>query len=173
MSAPSAQIRTLLSTAAELRAGGTSWETIAKQLHRHERTCRRWPLQFAADWQRFYRAAEERLLCEASAEALHILRTLLRAKDAWLCQNTAKYLLTQRLEAGQRTGEAQPDVAEDEWTRIADYLRSLTEPERDKLLEELTTPSVKSNGPPVPALESPSSVQATDPDSSSQTGLDC
>jgi len=162
MSAPSAQIRTLLSTAAELRAGGTSWETIAKQLHRHERTCRRWPVQFAADWQRYYRAAEERLLCEASAEALHILRTLLRAKDAWLCQNTAKYLLSQRLVAGQRAGEAKPDQLEDDWTRLADYLRTLTETERDQLLRDLMTSSVESNEPGVPMLESATSVQVAE-----------
>jgi len=101
-------------------------------------------------------------LCEASAEALHILRTLLRAKDAWLCQNTAKYLLTQRLEACQRAGEAKPDQLEDEWTRLADYLRSLTEAERDQLLKELMAQGVESDGSPMPALETALNVQAAE-----------
>src|SRR5205823_5367444 len=71
----------LLSRAAELRAGGSTWDAVAAKLNRSADTVRRWPALDPDRWQAALRAAERRLVAEAGAESVLVLRTLLRSED--------------------------------------------------------------------------------------------
>src|SRR5436305_331520 len=55
-------VRILMAVAADLRAAGNSWETIALRLKRTVATVRGWPARYVGDWGRLYRAAEQRQL---------------------------------------------------------------------------------------------------------------
>ncbi|MFL5339301.1 MAG: hypothetical protein ACJ8F7_03960 [Gemmataceae bacterium] len=74
-------LRALIAVAAELRAGGIKWETVAEEVRRSVDTVRRWPVLYPAEWGACFRAAEGRLVAEAGAESLFFLRQLLRGKE--------------------------------------------------------------------------------------------
>src|SRR5207244_8736350 len=57
---PRAAIFSMMKLAAELKALGHRWNTIAQQLQRHERTVRRWPENYRDDW--------DKLLANACSE---------------------------------------------------------------------------------------------------------
>ena len=71
----------LLTRAAELRAGGISWEHVATTLRRSAATCRRWPQQYPDLWRRLYATAARERLAEGGAEGLRKLREMLRSED--------------------------------------------------------------------------------------------
>ena len=60
MRIPSARTRRDMETAAELRAAGATWDTIAAQLERQPNVVIRWTSVYREDWERMYAAAEER-----------------------------------------------------------------------------------------------------------------
>jgi hypothetical protein len=50
--------------AAELRVQGATWDTIAQVLGRHKRVLTRWVRYYAADWERLFNEAKQRLTNE-------------------------------------------------------------------------------------------------------------
>ena len=58
MSTPDSRTLRLLSAAAELRAGGASWEAVAAHLKRKAYKCRRWPIRYREYWAAAYLAAD-------------------------------------------------------------------------------------------------------------------
>src|SRR5262245_21546809 len=152
MNQPPPQVLTLMATAAELRAGGASWEAVAPEVKRSARTCRDWTTRYPADWDRLLRAAEERLLKEAGAEALFCLRKLLRSEDPWLQQNTAKFLMSLRREACARQGKGGPaGDRPGEWAAFIAYLESLNDAQVKAFLEDFVARRLAQAGPAVPA----------------------
>jgi len=113
MTSQSAEMARLLARAAELRAGGNSWERVAAQVGRSVATCRRWPYTHAKLWRRAYATAARERFAEAGAEALQVLREMLRSQDKALSQNAAKALAAlarpRPFRAGRRQ-QAQPDA---------------------------------------------------------------
>src|SRR5262245_50016611 len=93
MSTPRAETARLLATAAELKAGGASWEAVAAKVGRTAATCRRWPTLYPDDWQRLFRDAERQLVVDAGAEAVLVLRALLRAADDKVRRDVARTLV--------------------------------------------------------------------------------
>ncbi|HJZ91664.1 MAG TPA: hypothetical protein VKE40_12390 [Gemmataceae bacterium] len=77
----STNIKTLLATAAEIRAVGHPWEAVAKKVNRRAKTCRGWPGKYPTEWQALYRQVEERRFEETSKEAHSYLINLLRHED--------------------------------------------------------------------------------------------
>lgn len=134
---PSPEIRCLMALAAEMRAGGATWESVAHKVQRQPRTCRAWPLRYPEEWERLFCAAEDALLAEAGSESLHFLRRLLRSEDEWLRQNTAKFLLTQRRSARilKREAAAAGQLL-DKWGPFLAYLERLDDAEVGAFLEE-------------------------------------
>lgn len=65
--------------AAELRAGGFKWETVAGKLHRAVETVRKWPLRYAERWQQAIDKAELRRAMDDDAEMSVVLRILARS----------------------------------------------------------------------------------------------
>ena len=92
MNSTGADLARLLARAAELRAGGSSWEHVAETLRRSVATCRRWPQKYPDVWRRAYAAAAYDRLAEAGAEGLRKLREMLRSEDAKTRQSAAKTL---------------------------------------------------------------------------------
>jgi hypothetical protein len=102
----------LLSAAAELRAGGSTWETVAAHLRRSVSKCRRWPIRYREYWATAYQAAERRRNAVARVEAVNALRTLLRSQDGKEKRDAARALLslTAREGDGAAAAEANPIV---------------------------------------------------------------
>src|SRR4051812_48296644 len=99
----------LLVQAAELRAGGAKWEAVAAQLHRAADTVRRWPRQYPDRWDIALRDAERRSVCEAAAESVHVLRTLLRSNDEKVRRDAARSLTDLRLEISKANLDSECD----------------------------------------------------------------
>ncbi len=101
------EILSLMTTAAELRATGTSWEKIAARVRRNPRTCRRWRETYPEAWRRLYHAAEEELLNACGAESALVLRNLLRSEDEKVRSAAGRNLLSvrMRLRSGEDKGE--------------------------------------------------------------------
>src|ERR1700738_1466010 len=72
---------TLMTTAAELRTGGMSWENVAREVNRKAGTCSKWPSRYRREWNRIYMDAQRQRYEEVSNESLSYLRTLLRSKE--------------------------------------------------------------------------------------------
>jgi hypothetical protein len=99
-----------LSAAAELRAAGATWETVAGHLRRAIAKCRRWPIRYRDYWTVAYQAAERRRNAVARQEAVNALRGLLRSEDARAKRDSARALLslTAREGDGAAAAEATP-----------------------------------------------------------------
>jgi hypothetical protein len=133
MNPPSATLARLLAEAAELNARGASWEAIAVKVGRRPATCRRWPFRYPGPWLRLFRAAECRLVAEAGAEAVRVLRNLLRSKDEKVCREVARVLVTLR----HRQGDPErPGAAVDDPGRLDEYLEGLNDAELHALAQE-------------------------------------
>lgn len=101
----------VLARAAELRAGGSAWEAVAAEVGRAADTVRKWPALYPDRWQAALRDAERRLVAEAGAESVLILRTLLRSKDEKVRRDAAKFLVGLRLELARLDQKASPDTS--------------------------------------------------------------
>jgi transposase len=88
----------LFARAAELRAAGASWETIAKEVNRAERTVYRWQRKFAERWAEALVQAERRMTAQADCESVRTLRGLLMSKDEKVRWHAAKSLINRRVD---------------------------------------------------------------------------
>jgi hypothetical protein len=150
MKHPPEQVLSLMTVAAELRAGGASWEMVAAKVGREARTCRSWPQRYPDDWERLFGAAADRLLADAGAEALHFLRKLLRSETTPLGQNTAKFLYSRWRESRPGKGKDAPAVPGD-WGPFLAYLESLDDAAVQAFLQEFLARRLAQAGAAVPA----------------------
>jgi hypothetical protein len=128
----------LLAEAAELRAAGSSWEVVAAQVGRAARTVRRWPTLYRARWAAALRAAEARIATEAAAESVLTLRQQLRSEDGEVSRDAAHKLIQYRVALGKKkTTRPTPTdpPPSSEVVRVATYLESLSDDQRDQLLD--------------------------------------
>ena len=88
----------LLFKAAELRAGGTKWAEVAKAVNRSLVVVKTWQKRYPDRWATALKVAERRTVCEAAAESVHVLRTLLRSTDEKIARDAAKSLTDLRLD---------------------------------------------------------------------------
>src|SRR5262249_25377993 len=140
MKHPAPAVLSSLREAAELRVGGHSWEAVGERLRRSPETCRHWPLTYPEQWQALYRAAEERLINEAGAEAVLVLRQLLRSQDEKVRRHVAKLLATMRLELlalKNKAGDKATDLPESDAERVAAFLTEQSAESINELVEEL------------------------------------
>jgi hypothetical protein len=129
---------TLLTVAAQLRAAGASWETIAARVKRSARTCRHWPVAYPDEWRRRYRQAEALLFAEAGAEALLILRAQLRSQNEKISLAAAQFLLKNRTDLRaqeDRAAAAGPGALDAEITRFVAHVRDLSDAQLDALVD--------------------------------------
>jgi hypothetical protein len=139
------ELRELLATAAEMRAEGTGWEAIAAKVRRSADTVRRWPQRHPQEWQRLFREAEERLVAEASAESVLVLRKSLRDPDDRVRREVARTLVTART-ARRRQEKKTAAEPTDDRERVAAFLAGHDEAALRRMLEELLTHALRNRG---------------------------
>ncbi len=144
MRKPTTAVLSLLARAAELRAGGASWDAVGGKLARSPDTCRQWPRLYSDDWRRLYRAAAGRLTEEAGAEALTVLRALLRSEDEKVRRDAAQRLLDLCHEAAPKGKEAERPDGDNE--RIAAYLGERDDAQIEAIVEELLSRRPEAGG---------------------------
>jgi hypothetical protein len=135
----------LVAKAAELRAGGSSWEAVAAAVGRAADAVRRWPTLYPGPWQKAFRAAERQFVAEATAEAVLVLRQHLRSDDEQLSQDAAQRLVQLRVALARQRKAKKRDAdasAAGELQRVAAYLEALPDAERDQILDDLVAEAV-------------------------------
>jgi len=88
----------LFARAAELRAAGATWLTIAKEVNRSERTVYRWPRKFPERWADALLQAERRMTAQSDCEGVLTLRRLLLSADEKIRWHAAKALIARRID---------------------------------------------------------------------------
>ena len=88
----------LFARAAELRAAGVAWETIAKEVNRSVRTVYYWPRKYPKLWADALVQAERNMTGQSDSEAIRALRGLLMSQDEKIRWHAAKSLIVRRLE---------------------------------------------------------------------------
>lgn len=134
----------VLTRAAELRAGGSTWEAVAAKLRRSPETVRKWPTTYPDRWRTVLHHAERRLLTDTGAESVLILRQLLRSKDDKIKWHAAKSLLALRIEfakldARAAAAEALPPPDSDT-ARLVAFLEGRPDDELERLVADLQPP---------------------------------
>lgn len=138
----------VLARAAELRSAGSSWDAVAETLHRSVVTVKRWPELFPDRWQAAMRRAERRLLAEASAESVLVLRQLLRSRDDKVRRDAAKFLIDLRLEQAKLDLKAEPEpVAATPDRLFAEFLEAHTDEQLEQLAASLRNAPLPPHGP--------------------------
>jgi hypothetical protein len=90
-----------LARAAEMRAEGNAWKYVGAAVGFSQHTVRKWPRLFPDLWAAAMRAADRRVIDDAAAEAVGVLRQLIRSGDDKLRQAAAWRLIYQRLEVAK------------------------------------------------------------------------
>lgn len=145
---PNATLIALIQQAAELRAGGAAWETIATEVGRASNTVRKWPTEFPSTWKRAIRVAERQLLTDATAESVLTLRKQLRSEDEKSSRDAAQKLIQFRMakQKKSRPTSVKPSKPPTIHQRIALYLETLSDEEIQRLITE-HVPSAPTAGP--------------------------
>jgi len=138
-----------LTRAAKLRAAGCSWESVAAQLGRTVETVLKCPDDDR--WPALLAEAEKRVAVEAGAEAVLILRQLLRAEDEKVRRDAARFLLELRfrLAAPPDTSDPLPSPRSADARRLVAFLESHSDDDLARLAAAVHTAST----PPPPVAE--------------------
>lgn len=131
-----AALTLLIQKAAELRAGGASWEMVATEVERAVATVRRWPAEYPVIWKRAFRVAERQLLTDATAESVLTLRKQLRSEDEKSSRDAAQKLIQFRMAKQKKSSGKKPTKPPTIHHRIALYLETLSDEEIQKLTDE-------------------------------------
>src|SRR5262249_29891282 len=134
MKKPSAKVLEMMTTAAQLRALGISWESIAAKLGRDESSCRRWTERHPGEWKRLLTPMEEAALRQAGNEALHVLKRAMAGKGDPLAAQAARFLYGKQREAKARWRQRRRDALADKYSPFIAYLESLDAEQRKALV---------------------------------------
>jgi predicted transcriptional regulator len=118
--------------AAALRAAGYSWAYIADELGRRPETVRQWPRQYSDVWARVTAETRRDLVLEAGAEAVTVLRNLLRSEDDRMRREAARELAHLKAE----TQPADVPTARSPLHTLADYLGGLSDEQLRHMLDK-------------------------------------
>ncbi len=133
MKIPSNRTRQDMETAAELRAAGATWETIAAQLHRQRYVVARWVKHYAEEWERLLREAEERTSRHADNESRNVARLLLRDNSPKVRLDAANSLARRR--QVEKAVEPPPDPRSD-LTALVAQVEQMSDDELQQFLVE-------------------------------------
>ena len=133
MHIPSIKTRRDMETAAELRAAGATWDTIAERLQRQPAVLIRWTKTYRDDWERFLADAEDRISRQASNESRSVMRTLLRHKSSKIRLTAAEKLAKQRL--AEKAALPPPEPRAD-MTAFLTYAQEISDEQLDEYIAE-------------------------------------
>lgn len=88
--------------AAELRAAGSSWEAVAREVGRAAETVRKWPYYFPDLWRAAFAEAKKAVVEEVAAESVLKLRQQLRSKNEKTVRDAAQKLIQYRVALGKK-----------------------------------------------------------------------
>jgi len=130
-----------LTRAATLRAAGCSWASVAEKLGRAVESVLKWPDD--ARWPALLAEAEKRLAVEVGAEAVLILRQLLRAEDEKVRRDAARFLLELRfrLAAPPDTSDPLPSPRSADARRLVAFLESQSDDDLARLAADMHHPA--------------------------------
>lgn len=139
--------------AAEMRAGGFKWETVAGKLHRAVETVRKWPLRYPERWQQAIDRAELRRAMDDDAEMSVVLRILARSsKDDKVRLHAARSINNLRLGLGRLALQARkqslPNQAIDKPLVLAELLERYSTDELAELARCGAERLARSDGSP-------------------------
>ena len=164
MVTPKVSTQELLERAAELRATGASWESIAMAVGRTTETVRRWPRVYRVVWNRRLATAERQIIAQATAEAVAALRQQIRSQDEKIARDAAHKLVQMRMMFERTKRQRQQPKRKParrtntDGQRIAHHLRTLTDAQIDSLLDELNGAASSSGDADNGARDSPSTT---------------
>jgi hypothetical protein len=136
MTAPNDETQRLMAVAAELRAAGSSWEVVAREMNRDVRTIRFWVEEFPKLWRRLLRAAERRHEQDARLEARLILRGLLREGDQKAKLSAASQLIKTRPKGRRPEKAAQLSDEDADLAAYISLVRGMTDDELRHSLDD-------------------------------------
>jgi hypothetical protein len=131
----------LLAHAAELRAAGATWETVAKQVQRAVRTVSGWPRKYADRWTTALVQAERLLAAQSDCESVLTLRKLLLSDDERVRWHAAKCLIARRVERDKlalKAPPASPTPLTSEAARLIAFLDGQPDEELATIVADLT-----------------------------------
>jgi hypothetical protein len=130
-----------LARAALLRAAGCSWETVAAQLDRPLDSVQKWPEKVPERWQLALADAERRVVTEATAEAVLVLRQLLRAEDEKVRRDAARFLLDLRFKliVPPDTSDQSPSPRSADARRLVAFLEAHSDDELARRAADVRT----------------------------------
>ena len=133
----SPQLLSLMTQAAELRAGGASWAKVGEKLGRSAETCRQWPRQHPDEWCRLYREAEGDITRAGSSEAAHVMRNLLlQSKDEKVRVAAATFLARKREHEIEQKDEAKDGPDDDAPPEVLRFLAHLLRLDHEQFQKE-------------------------------------
>jgi hypothetical protein len=133
MRIPSSRTRRDMEMAAELRASGGTWDTVARQLGRQPNVVMRWVKEYPQEWERMFRDAEARASRDAGNESRTALRILLRHQDSKLRLHAAECLAKLRL--AEKAADPPPDPRADLNAMVA-QVEQMSDDELQQFLAE-------------------------------------
>src|SRR5688572_4311385 len=117
---------------AELRAAGSSWEAVAREVGRAAETLRKWPRYFPDLWRSAFHAAKKTVVDEVAAESVLKLRQQLRSKNEKTVRDAAQKLIQYRVALGKKKA-AKPEPDRKRGLDLA----GMTDAELDALIDRL------------------------------------
>lgn len=127
---------TLIGQAAEFRAAGASWETIATKVKRSARAVKRWPHFYPREWAQSFSRAFCLGLSDAGVEAFFTLRRHGRSEDARLSQDTAKFIMRLMMDAIKRLLETEQTAErQSKWAAYIAFLEKLGDEDAKQLVD--------------------------------------
>jgi hypothetical protein len=138
----------LFAKAAELRAGGASWDVVAEQVHRAVRTVTGWPRKYPDRWAAALVAAERRLAAQADSESVLTLRALLRSNDERVRWHAAKSLMTRRIERDKLEQKTSPPASHPPLSSDAARLIAFLDGQPDEELAAIAAELAQHPAPP-------------------------
>ena len=141
----------VLARVAELRAQGTTWPAVAARLGKREETVRKWPRKYPDRWLAAMLVAERRQALDSGAEAVLVLRTLLRSDDPKAQRDAAKQLIGLRVDLAKLDVKAKFAPRGPALSPDAARLLTLLDGDSDDELAELDRDLVFLRLPPHPA----------------------
>jgi hypothetical protein len=158
METPSSKLLPLITLAAELRAGGSSWVKVAEQVERGAETCRQWPRRYPELWRQLYREAIGQRSAEAAAEAQLYLRKLVRDDDPRISLKAAELLQRgweNHMDREDRMERPDPARVAVEIAEFAKYLKGMTDDQLARHLADFLARRPSAAAGPAPGTADP------------------
>jgi hypothetical protein len=126
----------LIRRAAELRAAGSTWETISAKVSRAAQTVRRWPLHYPREWAQAFSRAFCVGLSDAGVESFFTLRKHGRSEDARLSQDTSKFFMKMTMDALRQLLNAEQNAdRKSKWSAYIAFLEKLGDEDAKRLVD--------------------------------------